>query len=153
MNPAHRIALPVVLICAAELLAPLPAIAAPPQNLTRSGVAVSGYDVVAYRALGVARKGSEAHAHDWNGAHWLFASAKHRDLFAEAPERYAPQYGGYCAYAMSRGDLVKIDPEAFSIVDDKLYLNYSPKVRTTWDEARDEYIGKADEQWKKLSMP
>ena len=73
--------LSIALLCVCLLSAALPAIAAP-QNINRSGVAVSGYDVVAYRAEGAALKGSQAHSHEWNDARWLFASAEHRDLFA-----------------------------------------------------------------------
>ena len=128
-----------------------PALAEAPQNLSRSGLAASGYDVVAYFADGAARKGSEAHTHSFAGATYRFASKEHRDLFAAEPGKYVPQYGGYCAYAMSRGDKAKIDPEAFTIDDGKLYLNYSLKIRDKWDEDRADYIRKADGHWKKLA--
>ncbi len=88
------------------------------------------------------------------GATWYFASAEHKALFAADPERYLPAYGGFCAYGTSRGYLVKIEPEAWSIVDGKLYLNYDLGVRTTWLRDRAKYIGRADRNWPRLStMP
>jgi hypothetical protein len=81
------------------------------------------------------------------GGEWRFASAESRARFLESPERYAPQYGGYCAWAMARGEAVSSDPEAWSIVEGKLYLNYSASVQKQWEAARDESIRKADAAW------
>ena len=74
-------------------------------------------------------EGERKFTHKWMGTEWRFASAKHRDLFAENPEKYAPQYGGWCAWAVSQGYPASVDPEAWRIVDGKLYLNYSKSVQ------------------------
>lgn len=125
--------------------------AASPVNTGLFGrTAVKGHDVVAYHTEQRAVKGSETYSSDWMGARWLFASAEHLKLFQAHPQRYAPQYGGYCAYAVAKGDLVGIDPEAFTLVGDKLYLNYSKKIRSQWEADRDHYIRKADAQWPQL---
>lgn len=109
--------------------------------------AIRGYDTVAYFTDGKATKGSPEFTVDWNGATWRFASAANRDAFAENPERYAPQYGGHCAYAMSTGKLVQTDPEAWHIVDGKLYLNYSKRVQRRWLQDVPGFVAKADAQW------
>jgi len=115
-----------------------------------NGVAIQGYDVVAYFTQNAAVKGSPAFAHTWNGVRWQFASAGNRDAFAREPERYAPAFGGYCAYGVSRGYAVEIDPEAFAVVDGTLYLNYSKRVQRTWNQDRPGYIDKARMQWPKV---
>ena len=117
---------------------------------SRSGVAVEGVDVVAYFTKGEATSGRAEFSHDWRGATWRFASAEHRDLFAANPERYAPQYGGYCAFAVAHGSTAGIDPEAWSIVDDKLYLNLSPSIQRRWNAKRDRFIEQANRNWPRL---
>ena len=99
---------------------------------TVTGVAINGYDTVAYFTDKKAVKGSDAHAFSWNGANWKFASKEHLDLFKASPEKYAPQYGGYCAYGVSQGYLVSIEPEQFTVLDGKLYLNYDAGVQKKW---------------------
>jgi YHS domain-containing protein len=113
-------------------------------------VAIEGTDPVAYFTEGKPIAGSSEFEHEWMGATWRFASAENRDLFAADPEKYAPQYGGYCAWAVSQGYTAKIDPEAWSIVDDRLYLNYSKDVRTQWSEDIPGNITKGDANWPKL---
>ncbi len=95
-------------------------------------VAISGADTVAYFKKGKAIIGVSDYSYKWNGANWRFKSAENRDAFAKNPSAYAPQFGGYCAYAVSRGYTASIDPEAWSIVEGKLYLNYSESVRNLW---------------------
>ena len=116
-----------------------------------TGVAVQGYDVVAYFSRNAAVKGRPDFTHQWNGVRWQFATAQNRDAFAAAPEKYAPAFGGYCAYGVSRGYAVDIDPDAFSIVDGTLYLNYSRSVQRTWNEDRAGYIEKARQRWPEVS--
>ncbi|TNM60358.1 YHS domain-containing (seleno)protein [Aliirhizobium smilacinae] len=90
-------------------------------------IAIKGYDPVAYFTEGKAIEGDEQYSHRWLGATWHFASAEHRDLFAADPGRYAPQYGGYCADGVSFGTVTtNIDPRAWRIIDDKLYISYDP---------------------------
>ncbi len=90
-------------------------------------VAIKGYDPVAYFTQNNAVRGSDRYSHRWMGATWHFSSAEHRDLFASAPVKYAPQYGGHCADGVSFGTITtNIDPEAWRIIDGKLYLSYDP---------------------------
>lgn len=115
------------------------------------GVAIEGYDTVAYFTDGQAKKGSEEFAYDWLGATWLFANAEHRDLFATQPAKYAPQYGGHCAVGTAFGEsTANIDPEAWSIVEGKLYLQYSEGARDEWEKDRANMIAAADEKWPEV---
>jgi len=114
------------------------------------GVAIRGYDPVAYFRGGGPRIGKPEFSTRHSGATWRFASAEHKALFDADPERYLPAYGGFCAYGASRGYLVKIEPEAWSIVDGKLYLNYDLGVRKTWLAKTRVHIGLADAKWPTL---
>lgn len=112
--------------------------------------AIGGYDPVAYFEEGRAVSGSADFSLDWNGATWRFSSARHKALFAAEPERYAPQFGGYCAWAVSQGYTAKTDPEAFSIVDGRLYLNYDQDVRSEWDQDRASLIQAGQGNWPEV---
>ncbi|WP_231919148.1 YHS domain-containing (seleno)protein [Shewanella sp. UCD-FRSSP16_17] len=112
------------------------------------GYAVTGYDVVAYFTENKAVKGSTDFQAEYQGSQWLFASKEHLAQFKQSPERYAPQYGGYCAYAMSSGFVVSSDPQAFTVYQDKLYLNYSLSVRENWLENKAQFIQEADGYWQ-----
>ncbi len=116
-----------------------------------NGVALRGTDVVAYFTVGDAVPGKPEFRHDWNGAAWHFATAQNRDAFAADPARYAPQYGGFCAWAVANNYTAPIDPEAWRIVGGKLYLNYSRAIRLRWDMMRQSNIAKADANWPALS--
>lgn len=127
--------------------------AAPINTLERSGlfggfkpsdVAIRGYDTVAYFTEGRPVAGDERFASEWQGATWRFSSQEHLDLFEADPTRYAPQYGGYCAYGVAEGYLVKIEPESWTIVDGKLYLNYDDEVQTKWERDIPGFIAEAD---------
>ena len=109
-----------------------------------SGVAIRGYDTVAYFTEGRPVEGSEAFESEWQGATWRFASQEHLDLFEADPARYAPQYGGYCAYGVAGGYLVKIEPENWTILDGKLYLNYDDDVQAKWERDIPGFITEAD---------
>ena len=130
-------------------LAAIPAAAADkdPVFATRGNLAIRGYDPVAYFTEGKAVKGDRDFTLGWQGADWRFASDENRSLFAADPEKYAPQYGGYCAWAVSRNYTASTDPDAFTIVGDKLYLNYSRRVMRQWLEDRDANIESADGNW------
>jgi YHS domain-containing protein len=112
-----------------------------------SGSAIEGYDPVAYFEEGKPVEGDSDYTHEWMGATWYFASAANRDLFAADPEKYAPQYGGYCAWAVANGYTAKIDPQAWTVVDDRLYLNYSLDVQKQWQQDVPGNITKADANW------
>jgi YHS domain-containing protein len=116
------------------------------------GVAIKGYDPVAYFTDNRPVKGSKAHSFVYEGVTYEFASAAHRKLFAADPEKYAPQFGGFCAYGTATGHKAVIDPAAFSIVEGKLYLNYDTKVRDAWRKDEPGYIHKADEAWPSVSQ-
>lgn len=113
-------------------------------------IAIEGYDPVAYFQQNDAVEGSKKYQHEWQGAKWNFSSAANRDLFAGNPDKYAPQYGGYCAYAVSQNTTAGIDPDQFTILDGKLYLNYNAKIQEKWQKDRDSYIKQADENWPKV---
>jgi YHS domain-containing protein len=121
-----------------------------PVNTTFTGVAIKGYDPVAYFTESKPVKGRAEFTHEWNGAEWRFASAVHRDLFTADPVKYAPQFGGYCAWAVSRGYTAGIDPDAWKIVHQRLYLNYNAKVQSQWAENIPANIEKAEENWPRI---
>jgi YHS domain-containing protein len=113
-------------------------------------VAIRGYDPVAYFTEDRPVKGEPQLRHEWNGAAWQFASRENLERFKADPERYAPQFGGFCAFGMSRGYKVGTDPAAFTIHDGRLYLNYSLPVRATWLKDTDTYIDKGVANWARL---
>jgi YHS domain-containing protein len=121
--------------------------AAGPVNASWTGSAIEGYDPVAYFHDGQPVEGDSDYAYEWMGAIWYFTSAENRDLFAADPEKYAPQYGGYCAWAVSQGYTAKIDPQAWTIVGGKLYLNYSKDLQTQWSQDVPGNIAKGDTNW------
>ena len=115
------------------------------------GIAIDGTDAVAYFTEGAPVAGSAEHSFDWQGATWQFSSAENRDTFAADPTAYAPQYGGYCAYAIAdSGALVSTTPEAWSIVDGKLYLNYSNRIQRRWERDIAGYIAAGDAKWPEI---
>jgi YHS domain-containing protein len=122
------------------------------QVINRNGTrwAIGGYDPVAYVTEGRAVRGDEAHQHRWGGATWLFSSAEHKDRFAANPGRWAPKYGGYCAYAMAQGQTVRIDPDVFTVHQGRLYLNYDAATGRRWNGDRARYIREADERWPEV---
>ncbi|MEO0756665.1 MAG: YHS domain-containing (seleno)protein [Cyanobacteria bacterium J06648_16] len=111
------------------------------------GIAIRGADPVAYFTEGEYVPGAAEFTHDWQGATWQFASAENRDAFAADPEAYAPEYGGFCAWAVSQGQTASIEPTAWKIVDGKLYLNYSDGIQKRWAKDIPGNIAKADENW------
>ena len=127
----------------------VPALATDPVNTGYfGGVAIMGYDPVAYFTEGRAVKGSEAFSYDWLGTPWQFASSKHRELFIADPTKYAPQYGGYCVGEVAfKGDTINIDPEAWAIIDGKLYLGYSKTFMAEFEARSAEFLSKADANW------
>lgn len=114
-------------------------------------VAIKGYDTVAYFKAGAALKGNESFTFPWHGMTWYFSSKENRDLFAASPEQYAPQYDGYCAWAMTETRKAQTDPEIWKIVDGKLYLNCSPAAYEKWSKDIPGNIKKADANWQTIS--
>jgi len=115
-----------------------------------SGVAIRGYDTVAYWTENRPVEGDENIISDYMGATWRFASADNKALFDADPEKYAPQYGGYCAYGVAKDGLVKIEPENFTLLDDKLYLNYDDGVQGLWEADIPDFIRQADDKFEGL---
>lgn len=120
---------------------------APVYTGTFSNLAVGGYDPVAYFSEGHPVKGERQFTLKHQGAEWRFASAANREAFAAAPQKYAPQYGGYCAWAVSQGYTASGDPQFWKIVDGKLYLNYDADVQKKWERDIPGFIAKADHNW------
>src|SRR5215813_8567179 len=137
-----------VFIVAAFAAAPLVAgyAAVDPVNKNLFGTALKGYDAVAYFNEGRPIKGKDEFSHEWMGAKWYFASAANRDEFAKSPEKYAPQFGGYCAWAVGHGYTAGVDPAAWKIVDGKLYLNYSKDVQKMWEQDIPGWIKMANQE-------
>ncbi len=108
---------------------------------------MSGYDAVSYFNDGKPLVGLPEYSVVWKGAEWHFATAENRDAFEMNPRAYAPQFGGYCAYAMAQGELVSTDPTLWQVVDGRLYLTHSPEIEDMWTNDRAEYIRKAEENW------
>lgn len=115
-----------------------------------SSEAIKGYDTVAYFTENRAVEGESKFNTEYKGATWLFSSQENLDLFKSNPEAYAPQYGGYCAYAVSQGSTASIKPELFTIHEGKLYLNYNKRINDKWINNKDSFISDADKNWPNL---
>ncbi|MEZ5354211.1 MAG: YHS domain-containing (seleno)protein [Bryobacteraceae bacterium] len=121
-----------------------------PINTNSKGVAVEGYDAVAYFTAGEPTKGSPAFEHTWQGVKWHFANAANLEAFKKDPAKFAPQYGGYCAYAVSKGSTAGISPKAWQIVNGKLYLNHR-FAKGKFDKDVPGNIEKADRNWPSIA--
>jgi YHS domain-containing protein len=126
------------------------AVAQKSETFVQSGNAIRGYDPVAYFTESKPVKGNEKLVYKWNNANWYFSSQENLDLFKANPEKYAPQYGGYCAYGLSNGYKAPTDADAWTIDNGKLYLNYNKEVRDMWNKERKERIEKADKNWPQV---
>jgi len=118
-----------------------------PAIFSTDGKAIHGYDPVAYFTDGKPVLGDSSITYSYQGANWTFASREHLDMFKASPDKYVPQYGGYCAFGMSRGYKAPTEADAWTIDAGKLYLNYNQKVRTEWNKDRAGYIEKANQNW------
>jgi YHS domain-containing protein len=143
----------ILVLAGAPLFAPTtPAFAREPDVFTGivKGIAVGGYDPVAYFTDGKPQTGKAEFTHVHEGATWRFVTAANRDAFAADPAKYAPQYGGYCAWAVSQGYTAKGDPNAWKIVGGKLYLNYNKDVQKNWEQNTAKNITLANGHWPKV---
>ncbi len=120
-------------------------------NSDDNGVAIHGYDTVAYFTKGKPVKGKKKYSYKWKGAKWYFSSKKHKQLFIKNPTKYAPQYGGYCAYAVSFGGPADVDPYSWKIYKGKLYLNLNRNIYNKWEMDVDGYIEKANDEWPDIA--
>jgi YHS domain-containing protein len=130
------------------LLFPFSSFGQKPEIFSDSDQAIRGYDPVAYFTEGRPVKGESRFQCEWKNATWLFSSEKNLNAFKSNPEKFSPQYGGWCAYGMARGYKAKTEPDAWSIVNGKLYLNYNLSIRDDWNKMQGEYITTADKNWK-----
>jgi YHS domain-containing protein len=120
------------------------------QNLDKAGLAIQGYDPVAFFTDGKPVKGKPEFTANHKGATYRFASQEHKDLFVKNPEKYEPQFGGYCAYGVSKNGLYSIEPEAFQIVDGKLLLQYDKGARDNFNKDAKGNLSKANANWPGL---
>ncbi|WP_430449385.1 YHS domain-containing (seleno)protein [Rhodophyticola sp.] len=136
------------LFAATPLIAMAPAaMAGEPPIYAEGGIAIDGTDAVAYFTRNAPVPGTADHSHDWMGARWQFSSAVNRDMFAADPERYAPAFGGYCAFAASRGYLAPTIPEAWTVYEDRLYLNANLRARDLWLAELPDVIAAGEANW------
>ena len=117
---------------------------------TEQGMALKGYDPVAYFTIGKPMPGLAQFSITYNGAVYRFASAANRDSFIAAPYKFLPQYGGYCAYAIALNTIADIDPDEWTIVNSKLYLNNNFLSQTLWSLDKPGYIAKGDQNWPRV---
>ena len=115
-----------------------------------SNVAIDGHDPVGYFLENKAVKGKKSLKLEWQGVTWRFANSENKALFEASPGKYAPQYGGYCAWAVSQNTTAGIDPEQFSIIDGKLYLNYDKEIKNKWLTDTTRHIAVGDKNWPAL---
>lgn len=119
-------------------------------NTDSNGLAVRGFDAVAFFADNAAVQGSPTFEYVWNGAKWAFANAANLEKFKQDPEAYAPQFGGYCSYAVSHGYTADGDPMTWKIVEGKLYLNYNQDAKAAWEKEQDKFIKDGELNWKQF---
>lgn len=129
-----------------------PVFAQKSEVFTSAQGAIQGYDPVAYFKESKPVKGSEQFTYSWKGANWHFANPENLAAFKANPQKFAPQYGGYCAYGTAQGHKAPTDPQAWSIVGNKLYLNYDKDVQSKWKKDQPGYIKKADQNWPTVSQ-
>jgi YHS domain-containing protein len=122
-------------------------------NTLHAGLGAKGYDVVAYFREGKPVMGSERHTLSYGGVSWQFRSRENRDLFAAEPAKYAPHYGGFCAWGVAQGKLFDVDPvDGWTIHDDKLYLNFNGEINRTFAGDAAGFVRKADRHWPALNQ-
>ena len=133
------------------------AMAAKPVNTLKNSffasetdTAINGYDSVAYFTQNAPVKGLDAHTYEYKGAKWKFANQANLELFKNNPEKYGPQYGGYCAFAVANDSLAKVEPNQFTVHEGKLYLNYDAAVQKDWLKDKAGFIRKADAKFQAL---
>lgn len=139
-----------LLLAAPAVLLARPVFAAEPEVYSDAGVALRGTDPVAYFTDAAAVAGAAAFALMWKGTEWRFASAQNREAFEMNPDRFAPAFGGYCAYAMSQGHYASTVPQAWTIHENRLFLNYSTEVRAIWQSDVPGHVARADRFWAEL---
>lgn len=112
--------------------------------------AIKGYDPVAYFNANKALKGDKNISYEWMNATWYFTSEENLELFKRSPEKFIPQYGGYCSYAVAKGYTAKVDPTSWKVIDGKLYLSYNQSIMKNWENYQDKYIEEANDNWPEI---
>ena len=135
-----------VALAAVFLITPF-AFAADPIDVDANGVAIKGYDPVSYFTVGEATMGKTDFSTQYQGASYRFASAENRELFLANPEKYAPAFGGFCAFGTTFSKKIPTDPQAWKIVDGRLYLNSGAKAHELWQNDTSGNISKANDLW------
>lgn len=146
----HRIVLALLAALSLSFVFVGPLLGAQPIEKNKAGLALDGWDTVSYFD-GKPVPGKAEFTKEWKGATWRFATAAHRDAFAADPEKFAPQYGGHCAYGLAKGHLVTADPKIWKVVGGKLYVNYDKGVQKSWEKKEAKFIVDADKEWKDLA--
>lgn len=123
-----------------------------PEIFQKDGAAIGGYDAVAFFTENKPVKGSPAYNFKWKDAEWRFASAANLDSFQKSPDKYAPQYGGYCAYGTAEGHKAPTEADTWTVLNGKLYFNYNQNVKQIWDKDRNGFIMKAEENWENIKF-
>ena len=123
-----------------------------PQIFSLNGAAIGGYDPVAFFTESKPVKGDAAYKLEWNDANWQFATQQNLDSFKASPEKYAPQYGGYCAYGAADGHKAPTEIETWTVLDNKLYFNYNGEVKSIWNKDRLKYIEQANANWENIKF-
>ncbi len=137
----------ITLTCLFVLVLPLSILAQQSEVFSNKDGAIKGFDPVAFFVESKAVLGVKEFAYDWKNATWHFATKKNKDLFVANPEKYAPQYGGYCAYGIADGHKAPTETNTWTVVDNKLYFNYNLQVKKEWSKDQLNLIKKADELW------
>jgi YHS domain-containing protein len=119
------------------------------ENLKTEKLAIKGYDTVSYFIDGAA-KGNPQYSFVWNGAKWLFSTSENLEKFKQNPEKYIPQFDGQCSYSVAQGSTAEGDPDAWKVVDGKLYLNFSESVKKRWEADQDNLIREGEKKWMEL---
>ena len=115
-------------------------------------IAIGGFDAVTFFNNNLPKKGKKEFSHDWKGSKWYFSSGANQELFRRAPEKYAPQFGGYCAWAVSHGYTANGDPSVWKIVNGKLYLNYNLQIKEKWETEQQTLIQDGEKNWEELKI-
>ncbi|WP_234900775.1 YHS domain-containing (seleno)protein [Ruegeria lacuscaerulensis] len=131
----------------ASMLAPAAFAQHLPVFYKTDGAAMAGYDAVSYFNGDAPVRGRPEYSVVWKGAEWHFATPENRDAFEMNPRAYAPQFGGYCAYAMAQGELVSTDPNLWQVIDGRLYLTHSPAIERMWEQDTSGFIRMAEANW------
>lgn len=121
-----------------------------PINVDGNGVAIQGYDPVAYFTDGKPMQGTDEFTSKHEGAIYKFASADHKAMFDAEPAKFTPQYGGYCAYGLAQGSKASVEVDKFTVVDGKLYLNFNGDIQNRWAKDISGYVSKADKNWSAM---